>query len=65
MTIHVPRHWFTFSLRTMFVGVTVFVCWFGYQLNWIRQRHELLGKISDTSPPKDFPVCHNLWLSRF
>ena len=33
------RHWFRFSLRTLFVLVTVFCTWLGYQLNWIRQRH--------------------------
>jgi len=35
------RRWFRWSLRTMFVVVTV--CgWIGYQLNWIRQRHEFI-----------------------
>jgi len=39
------RRWFrfAFSLRTLFVVVTVFGCWLGYQLNWIRQRREFLG----------------------
>jgi hypothetical protein len=40
-----PRRWFRFSLRTMFLLMTV-VCsvvgWVTYQLNWIRQRHDLL-----------------------
>src|SRR4051794_16177495 len=31
-----------FSLRTLFVGVTLICCWLGYQLNWIRQRHAAL-----------------------
>ena len=35
------RRWFRFSLRMMFVVVTVFGCWLGYELNWIRQRHEI------------------------
>jgi hypothetical protein len=38
-----PRRWFRFSLRTMFVLVTVVCVWLGYQLNWIRQRREVLN----------------------
>ena len=38
------RRWFRFSLRTLFVVVTVFGIWLGYELNWIRQRHEMLSK---------------------
>ena len=37
------RRWFRWSLRTMFVGVTVLAVplgWIGNSLNWIRQRHE-------------------------
>jgi hypothetical protein len=36
------RHWFQWSLRTLFVVFTVVACTLGYELNWIRQRHELL-----------------------
>jgi hypothetical protein len=32
------RRWFQWSLRTLFVVVTVFGCWLGYEFNWIRQR---------------------------
>ena len=38
-----PRRWFRFSLRTMFVLVTVVCVWLGYQLNWIRERREVLS----------------------
>ena len=41
------RHWFRFSLRTLFVLVTIIgvaAGWVAYQLNWIRQRHEFLGR---------------------
>lgn len=38
------RPWFRFRLRTLFVVVTVLACWLGYELNWIRQRHELLAR---------------------
>lgn len=34
-----PRRWFRFSLRTLFLIVTILCVWIGYQLNWIRQRH--------------------------
>lgn len=35
------RRWFRFGLLTMFVVVTVFGCWLGWQVNLIRQRgHE-------------------------
>jgi hypothetical protein len=33
---------FRYSLRTLFVLITVFACWLGYELNWIRQRHAVL-----------------------
>jgi hypothetical protein len=38
------RIWLRFSLRTLFVLVTLFGCamgWIAYSLNWIRQRREL------------------------
>jgi hypothetical protein len=37
-----PRRWFRFSLRTMFVLVTVACDWLGYHLHWINQRHTAL-----------------------
>ena len=37
------RRWFAFSLRTLFVMMTV-ACCMGYQLNWIRQRHSFASK---------------------
>jgi hypothetical protein len=38
-----PTHcrWFRFSLRTLFVAVTVLACWLGYQFSWIRERRHL------------------------
>ena len=57
------RRWFSFSLRTLFVVVTIIgvgAGWVAYQLNWIRERHrliELYGKVSlawrsDLQPPE-------------
>ena len=37
------RRWLRFSLRGLFVAITIFGCWLGYQLNWIRQRHAWLA----------------------
>ena len=31
-----------FSLRTLFVMVTLVCVWIGWQVNWIRQRHEAI-----------------------
>ena len=36
------RRWFRFSLRTLFVLVTIFGVWLGVQVKWIRDRHEAL-----------------------
>lgn len=39
------RRWYQFSLRTMFVLVTlacVVLAWVGYSLNWIRERRAIL-----------------------
>ena len=33
-----------FSLRAFFVAVTAICLWLGYELNWIRQRHDFLAR---------------------
>ena len=41
------RRWFRFSLRTLFVLMTVLgagLGWLGVQLKWIRDRHQALEK---------------------
>lgn len=48
------RRCFRFSLRTLFVVVTVFGCWLGYQLNWIRQRHAYLRTKGTWEDPVDY-----------
>lgn len=35
------RRW-SYSLRTLFVVVTLVAIWLGWSVNWIRQRHEYL-----------------------
>jgi hypothetical protein len=41
MSLAPKRRW-SFSLRTLFVVVTVFGGWLGYELNWIRQRRSVV-----------------------
>ncbi len=63
------RRWFrfAFSLRTLFVVVTMFGCWLGYSLNWIRERHAAFHDrrldIVRLSPPAFSPAAPQLlWL---
>jgi len=46
------RRWFRFSLRTLFVIVTVLGGLLAYQLNWIRQRHEIIAFYETSVAPK-------------
>src|SRR5438046_2000057 len=38
------RRWFRFSLRTLFVAVTIFGVWLGVQAKWIRDRRVFLSE---------------------
>ena len=38
------RRWFRYSLRTLFVVVTVFCVWLGVQVKWIHDRHAFLRR---------------------
>ena len=40
MTTAPKSRWFRFSLRTLFVVVTVFGIWLGYYRNWMLQRED-------------------------
>jgi hypothetical protein len=56
-----------FSLKTLLIGVTVFGCWLGYQLNWIRQRREILDSLPQNSHPPSWDTSNTntrwgLWL---
>jgi hypothetical protein len=48
MTTPTPlcRRWFRYSLRMLFVVVTVLGVWLGVQVKWIRDRHEALEWLS-------------------
>jgi hypothetical protein len=48
MTPARKRRW-TFSLRTLFVVVTVLALWLGYHVNWIRERRALLDEPNVTA----------------
>jgi hypothetical protein len=50
------RRWFrfAFSLRSLFVVVTLCCCWLAYQLNWIRQRHAYLKTSGTWEEPLNY-----------
>jgi hypothetical protein len=41
------RRWFQFGLRTMFVAVTLFSLWLGWELKFIRDRRAFLAAMDD------------------
>ena len=48
------RRWFRFSLRTLFVLVTIVgvaAGWVAYQLNWIRERHKFVVQYGSVEFP--------------
>lgn len=44
MTEQTKRRWYSFSLRTMFILVTVLCVWLGWQLNLVRERRNALNE---------------------
>jgi hypothetical protein len=62
------RPWFQFSLRTMFVLVTlacIVLAWVGYSLHWIRQRDDILRQqpiMLNIDPFPRIPAPAGLWL---
>jgi hypothetical protein len=45
MSENSPRRWFRFSLRTLFVIVTLFACWLAWQLSIVRMRQSALRQL--------------------
>jgi hypothetical protein len=63
-----PRRWFRFSLRTMFVLVTVGCVWLGWEVNQVRVRAELrnsLKKQFEISGKEVYIGSDDSWRSRF
>ena len=56
MTPAHKRRWPRFSLRTLFVAVTVLACWMAYEVNWIRQRHVFLDEQERLSRMHEWPA---------
>ncbi len=46
MTPAPKRRWFRFSLRTLFVVVTVFGVWLGWNLHQVQERNRLMDHIA-------------------
>jgi hypothetical protein len=54
---------FQFSLRSLFVLVTLVAIFCGYQMNWIRHRHEFLKRAGvQVHVNDDVPAPRGLWL---
>jgi hypothetical protein len=56
------RHWFQFSLRTLFIMLTVFGVWLGWQANVVHERKAMRnwiesggGRLSVFYPPQPLP----------
>ncbi len=68
MNFTLPRRWFSFSLRTMFILLTAVCVWVGYQVNWVRQRREFMGKLPTNNIAYQEDLSHQvqapgmLWL---
>ena len=46
-----PRRWFRFSLRTLFVLLTLFGVWLGWNLPQVRKREAMLRYLNMPSSP--------------
>jgi hypothetical protein len=60
------RSWFRFSLRTLFVLVTVLCVWLGWHVKWINDRHQALIEFADWSktPNVGEPLRNAPWSLR-
>ena len=55
--------WLTFSLRSLFVVVTVFACWLGWELNWIKSRRQMIDNYEAIILDEN-PRIMTAWISR-
>ena len=59
-----PRRWFRFSLRTMFVLVTMACVWLGWQVKWLKDRERASAEhIEEMLKDENKPLrrrCYNL-----
>src|SRR6266496_1528860 len=53
-TLLFSRRWLRFSLRGMFVVLTLFGIWLGFQVNWMRQRQEARRWIEQHESPGEW-----------
>jgi hypothetical protein len=58
-----PAAWFRFSLRTMFVVITVLCCWLGWESSVVRGRQNTLRELR-TKPGVDITTA-TAWKQRF
>jgi hypothetical protein len=63
MSESAKRLWFRFSLRTLFVAVTLVAVCLAYPLNWIYQRHKLLN--DNAALISSMGVADDLWNFRY
>jgi hypothetical protein len=45
MTVKLPRRWFSFSLRSLLLVMTVLCIWLGWESSVVRQRRRMLSKL--------------------
>lgn len=54
------RHWFRFGLRTMFVVLTVFSLWLGWQAKIVRDRREARKWIDENDGIVTMPTAQDI-----
>jgi hypothetical protein len=61
-----PKRWFTFSLRALLLATGVVGIWFGYYINWKRQRdlayERTFGEVGDHRLGNDELLPFGLWM---
>ncbi len=62
MTPAPKRRWLRFSLRTLFVVVTVLGCWLGWDLKWVNDRQRALLRVEETGGT--YAECNHPYLGQ-